>query len=755
MGELSDVNTEIGFNFYLPHEYLKAATVASLLSVWVLVGLLFYLNLYTKRTYFTVWAVAWLFYAVWLTLNLSVPVWSAGPLWMMLKQWCVGISGVFLLWGSAQFLKKGASERQLGLFMAFLMVWSWIGAYQVENLLAAYLPTFGLLGAGSEMAAWGYLKFRREHGYIGAGLLAWGFALWGVYLAIHPFFLASDSLVSSGFFISAVLQLFIGVSMIILVLEEVRSSYNKAVEEVNAKQMETVLLKGKVNSTEERYRSLFDQASEGIVIATAEDLQILELNQTARRLLGVNGVNGQPLVLSSFLKVGEANPPPQTGPEWFALLQRQQQLNLVRRDGGMTPAEVDGAPIQFEGRAAYQFFFRELTERARLEQQLRQAEKLSALGQMISGIAHELNNPLAVVKGYLELVLARHELAPHTRADLEKVATESNRAAKLVSNFLAFAREQPAHRAQVDLNQLVRGVVALREFEVRVAGVDLELDLAGELPTTLADPDQVQQVLINLVNNALHALAEKPHPRRLAIRSRHAGDQIQITVADNGPGVPEEFVSRIFEPFFTTKEVGSGTGLGLSIAHSAMSDHQGRIIHQPTPGGGASFVLEFPIVEGSGALPDAGDAPPTAARPQLPPSVSARILIVDDEQSIAELLGEMLEMLGNKVTLCHAAPRALELLSQSEFDVVLSDFRMPMMDGKEFYRLAVARKPEMAKRFIFLSGDVVSEDTHSFLESVGTLHLAKPFQLTNVEQAVAQVLREHARPGPAAAPASA
>src|SRR5207244_10034446 len=189
-------------------------------------------------------------------------------------------------------------------------------------------------------------------------------------------------------------------------------------------------------------------------------------------------------------------PLPQTGPEWFAVICRHRNLNLVRRDGGITPTEADGAPISFEGRPAYQFFLRELTERARLEQQLRQAEKLSALGQMISGVAHELNNPLAEIKGYMELILRRDELSKQTRADLEKVAHESNRAAKLVSNFLSFAREQTVQRKMINLNDLIRDVLEMRKFDLRVAGTEVALELDPNLPATSADPDQLQQVLV-------------------------------------------------------------------------------------------------------------------------------------------------------------------------------------------------------------------------------------------------------------------
>src|SRR5262249_42970100 len=227
-----------------------------------------------------------------------------------------------------------------------------------------------------------------------------------------------------------------------------------------------------------------------------------------------------------------------------------RQLNLVRRDGTLTPVEVGGAPIQFDGKAAYQFFLRELTERSRLEQQLRQAEKLSALGQMISGVAHELNNPLAVIKGYLELILRRDTLGQSTRADLEKVAIESNRAAKLVGNFLSFAREQPVHRESVDLNALIRQASELRNLDLPMAGAEVKLELDPQLPPTQADPDQIQQVLVNLLSNSLQALAETPRPGRVQITSRREKNLIRVLVEDNGPGVPPDVLPFIFEPFF-------------------------------------------------------------------------------------------------------------------------------------------------------------------------------------------------------------
>jgi len=734
------VNDIIALDLNFPREYLKAALVTSFFSVCVLVGIFFYLNRYTKRRYFSFWTLAWLFHAFWLALCIAPQSTQDYPQLTMLKQWCVGASAVFLLSGSAWFLNQRIKPSQLALFLTFLFLWSCLSVYEFDSLLQMQLPVFALVGLASWATAWCFSRFRKVQLFLGAGLVAWGFGLWGCYITAYPFFQQSDQMISSGCFISAVLQLFIAVSMIILVLEEVRHTNQLAFQKIRSFKSKTDFLNRKVLSTEERYRSLFDQASEGIVIADADELRVLELNQTAKRLLGV-GSSDSAACLWSFCQLRpEPKPAPQTGPEWFAAICRHRQLNLVRRDGTLTSVEADGAPISFDGKAAYQFFLRELTERAQLEQQLRQAEKLSALGQMISGVAHELNNPLAVIKGYLELILRRDPLSESTRADLEKVALESNRAAKLVGNFLSFAREQPVHRETVDLNEVVRRAAELRKLDLPKAGAEVKLDLDPHLPLTQADSDQIQQVLTNLLSNSLQALAETPQPGRLQITTRKAENLIRVLVEDNGPGVPPDVLPYIFEPFFTTKEVGHGTGLGLSIAHSIMTDHHGRIACQPSAIGGAGFLLELPIVS-AGAEAPSSPAAPTPAQAERPHTLPAHILVLDDEPMIAELLGEMLGLIGYSTTLCHSASDALQLLAQRDFDLIISDFRMPKMNGEEFYRQAIQMKPELGRRILFLTGDVVSEETQAFLQSTGNPHLSKPFQLARVEKVVAQVLQ--------------
>ena len=451
--------------------------------------------MYTKRRYFTIWTAAWLFYALWITLSFGMSGQQDRPFLVMLQQWCIGVSAVFLLWGSLNFLGERVRQGLLGWFMAFLFVWSYIGAFHLDKP-EMELPAFSLIALASLVTAASFFKYRRGHSFMGATLLTLGFFLWAIYMACYPFMENSQDLTSIALFISAGLQLLLAVSMIILVLEEVRETQRLALEQAQSRKAERDAIQSRMVSTRERYQKLFDQASEAILITDAGDLRILELNHAAERLLGVPRAEAGRHGLNTFCQVNHpGGKTPQNSEEWFLSLCRQRPLNLIRKNGTRTPVEINGALIDFDGRPAYQFFLLELTERAQLEQQLRQAEKLSAIGQMISGIAHELNNPLSVVKGYLELVLSHHDLSPGTRADLEKAAHESNRAARLVMNFLSFAREQPTRREPVSLNSLARRLVEMRQFDISIAKTTVSLDLRAELPAVSADPDQIYQLL--------------------------------------------------------------------------------------------------------------------------------------------------------------------------------------------------------------------------------------------------------------------
>jgi len=728
-----------GVDFYVAHESIKATILTSLLTVWVLIGVFVYLNRYTKRRYFTVWTTAWLFYVVWLTLNLGDLGTEHSPLRLMAEQWCVATTAVFLMWGSFRFLGLRVREMAFGLLLAFLFLWSYVGVYQLGRPFVAVISLFALIGLAGIITGMGFARHRCRKGYIGASMLALGFSMWGAYFATYPLVERVPDLLATGFFLSAVLQLFIAVAMIILVLEEARTTNHAALENLRSEKAKAMELQSAVSSTEHRYRNLFNRAGDAIVVTAAGDLQILDLNEPASRLLGLSADEARQQSLPTFcLAGGRVEPVEGDTEQWVKRVCAGRTLRVLKKNGGIVTSEVESSRINFNGREAFQFFFREVTDRSRLEQQLRHAEKLSSMGRMISGVAHELNNPMSVIKGYLDLVLAHHDISAQTRADLEKVTQECNRAAKLVRNFLSFTREQPSRREMIDVNTVIEGVADLRRPDILAARVELFLALSRDLPPTSADPDQVQQLVINLLNNALQAMEKAPAPHTLRITTRRkTAETLEITIEDSGPGVPAELESRIFEPFFTTKPVGDGTGLGLSIAHSIMVEHHGRIRYERSSLGGAGFHLEFPLVTTTPApAPEASPAAPASASHR----VRARVLVLDDEQSIADLLSEMLAVLGHLPEVCLNPAVALEMLAKAEFDLVISDFRMPVMNGEQFYQALIKTHPRLARRVIFLTGDVINEETQHFLASTGNPHLDKPFQLTRLEAVIGEIL---------------
>jgi PAS domain S-box-containing protein len=591
---------------------LRAGLFISLISVWLLVGVFSYLNYYTRRKYFSIWTVAWLFYSLYLTLSYSL-FWYYGnfrdePWWAtMLKQWCIGIAAVFMLWGSLRFLGKRVRQLSLGLFLCFLIVWSFVANYpgssdstlDKNERLILQAPIFVLIGAASVVTVWGFYQYRRKRQYLGAGLLSFGFMFWGLFVAAYPFLERLSDYMSTGFFTASVLQMFIAVNMIILVLEQIRHLREKrAAQQLRSKEQEKVVLQNRITLTEERYRHLFEQSSEPIVITTREDLRIVGLNQAACRVLGLSSGQAQGQVLANLFvtpAVGGVNPA--EGQAWFESACRRRFQQVQRKDGTLVNVEVAGSAIDFAGATAFQFYLREVTEVSHLEQQLRRAEKLSALGQMISGVVHELNNPLSVSGSLLELMLLDKDLPKTTRERLKTAAAEHQRATRMMRNFLNLAREGGPDKEKVNLNEVVRNVLELRRSEFIKADVELVLELNPELPVISASLDQIQQVLIILINNALQAMEGSTKAKVLRVVTRQEPGRLVALVEDSGPGVPGHLRTKIFEPFFTTKPAGIGTGLGLSVAHTYLVEHHGRIYCDESPLGGALFGLELPALQ--------------------------------------------------------------------------------------------------------------------------------------------------------------
>ncbi len=389
---------------------------------------------------------------------------------------------------------------------------------------------------------------------------------------------------------------------------------------------------------------------------------------------------------------------------------------------------------------------RDVSDRKKLEDQTRdlyhqllQAEKLAALGQTISGVAHELNNPLATILTWAERLNGLAPADEDIRRGLEAILAESERAARIVRSLLTFARKRHTTRSMVDLNHVVRETLALRAYEQRITNITVINALAAGLPQVFADAHQIQQVLLNLVINAEQAMIAANGRGTLVVRTWHdaAREVVLLEVNDDGPGVPDEVQAKIFDPFFTTKEVGKGTGLGLTVAYAIVQEHNGRLWVQSGAGGaGASFFVELP----TGGTAERQAIPAVARTPEPAPTAGGAVLVVEDEPALASAVAEGLTDAGFLVDRAGDGEEALAMVGKRTYDVVVCDLKMPRVDGMQFYRAIAATAPGLARRVIFVTGDVAGTDAEAFLEETGCRWLAKPFRLGDLLRVAREVL---------------
>ena len=377
-------------------------------------------------------------------------------------------------------------------------------------------------------------------------------------------------------------------------------------------------------------------------------------------------------------------------------------------------------------------------ELQRQREAVHQSEKLAAMGSLLAGVAHELNNPLSVVVGRTALLL-QGTIDPVVTTQARAIAAAAERCARIVRSFLEIARRRPPARRAVAPGTLIADVMALLDYGLRAAGIAVEVSVEPDLPELWADPDQLAQVLINLVVNAQQALAGSAEPRRLAVRARRLGtpEEVELAVADNGPGIAPELRGRVFDPYFTTKPAGEGTGLGLAMSLSHVRAHDGRLSIEATPGGGATFVVRLPV-----APPPAEPAAPAAPEVAGAASGARRVLVVDDEPEIADLLEDILAADGNEIVVEPDGDAALARLVAEPFDLVVSDLTMPGLDGPGLWREARARLPGRAPPFVFLTGDALRLDRAAEMRDAGCPLVEKPFEPAAIRQVIRAALRK-------------
>jgi PAS domain S-box-containing protein len=476
-----------------------------------------------------------------------------------------------------------------------------------------------------------------------------------------------------------------------------------------------------LRDSEEKFRNIFESSPDPSYI-TALDGRIIEFNNALMTVSGyssedINGMNiidfyaypeERKIFIERILREGCV--------ENCEMKAKKKDGTLIEALATVVPRkDRDGNVIGFQG------ITKDMTEKKRMEIQLLQSEKLSALGTMISGVAHELNNPLTSIIGNAQL-LEKKDVPDDIKKRLAVIIKESLRSAKIISGLLAFAREHKPKQGMVNINTIVVESMKLKEYDLRVNNIDVKASLSEDLPETYADPFHLEQVFINIINNARDALSDLDGSA-LVVRTYEKDDTILIEFEDNGPGIPDEFIKKIFDPFFTTKEVGKGTGLGLSIAYGIIKEHKGAITVESKPGKGAKFVVAIPIRKGMEPRER------EVITHIQSPGDKKTILVVDDETSLRNLLFETLTEGGFLVEVASTGEQAIEIIETRKFDAVISDIKMPGIDGKQLYQYIQKHHPEITEKIIFITGDILNKETQLFIHAANNKFIEKPFDI--------------------------
>jgi PAS domain S-box-containing protein len=494
--------------------------------------------------------------------------------------------------------------------------------------------------------------------------------------------------------------------------------------------------------SEASYRAIFDAAEDAIFVHDLDTGAIVDANPKACAAFGYTRDELRHLDLGEL----GSGTSPYTGEEARRLLQRAAAGEELRiewhgrhRNGELRWHEVYGKRVTIGGQDRILSLARDITDKrraaeelARQRESLYQREKLAALGSLLAGVAHELNNPLSVVVA--RAVLLEEQGDVKARAAAQKIRTAAERCARIVRTFLAMARQQQPERGPVAINDVVTDALDIAAYAVRTSSIHVTVELAHDVPLIFADADQLHQVLLNLIINAQQSLQEHPAPRRLRVTTAFdaAAGVVRVSVADNGPGIPPALRARIFEPYFTTKPIGIGTGVGLAVSLGIAEAHGGTLVVDCPPEGGAVFTVSLPV--GTLATADVASASTWAAGTRR-----RTILVVDDEAEIREALADILLGERHRVVTATSGREALERLSSGHFDVILTDIRMPDIDGRALYQEIERRWPGRARRVVFVTGDTLASALREFVHASGRPVIEKPFLPSEVRRVIAEL----------------
>jgi PAS domain S-box-containing protein len=527
---------------------------------------------------------------------------------------------------------------------------------------------------------------------------------------------------------------------------------------------------------------IFEQASEAIVVASADGV-VTAWNAAAERMHGIAAGDAVGRPLNDLLTVtsiegvslGEAIwTTLRTGQGWTARV--VQRPLSGKRAGHETIVDAVVSPVpDGAGNFGGVFFGLDVAGSDRRQEELLQAQKMEAIGLLVAGVKHELNNPLASILAFSQLIRTDRSLPPELRDQADLLIQEARRTHRIVNGLLDFARQGPSERRPMSLRAIVDEVLALQSYTFRPGRIEAIVEIPDDTPTIPLDRAQIEQVLVNLTLNAAQAIQTRSEHGTIRIVAGRAmtdvgGDVVRMSITDDGPGVPPELRSHLFVPFLVPKAPGEGPGLGLSVSFGIIAGHGGTLRHEAGPRGvGATFIIELPVspdgsptdgtnpvervAQHSGsrlAGPYAAASNPAAADPEPGPATPApanapaagtalRILVLDDEASIRDFLARILRRNGYEPIAAIDGASALEIVRRDPPRAILCDHRMAGMTGIAFHEAVAAIDPGLARRFAFMSGDVLNAELHDFAVSRGIVLLAKPFDIESVGRTVAEI----------------
>lgn len=497
-------------------------------------------------------------------------------------------------------------------------------------------------------------------------------------------------------------------------------SFNTMAESLQRKAQENQKLLEEVRHSEARYRTTLDSSLDAIIGADSFFI-VTTWNRGAQKLFRFDTADivGKPIACL------------------FREDASKELLKIVSRDGFVRNHDIEGLTKDGEllnlnltwagsqesdpEHQEWSIVIRDVTDQKKLQAQLIHAEKLSIVGRLISGVVHEINNPLTAVVGYAELLATQEEMPSQLREDLKYIHENAVRCRDIMGNLLRFSRKEKLKKRPIQIKDVVVNAIKLMEYRLmKTEFIEVHQDLPHDLPPVFADSRQLEQVMVNLIQNACDALTEISGPKRLSIKGKRQDDFVIVSVEDNGPGIPQNLRNKIFEPFFTTKEEGKGTGLGLAICQDILQEHGGSLSIDNSSASGTRFLIKLHIFK-------RGTIATQEESKTIPPIPNKRVLIIDDETDLLPLMRQVLIEDGDKVEIATSGQDGLQKLTDGYFDLVISDFRLGPLNGSHiFYAIqTLNKKPPL----LFITGDLMDAEVLETVTTLGVPCLSKPFSL--------------------------